>query len=137
MIMLSRLMKCIDGIDAETGTAGAIDWNLIPQWAEGSMQEPTALRIANQNQFYGEQQLNRLQFAMMLAKSLGIEQSNITEEIEVFMDQTEIDSEHLGYILALRNLGIVTGDGGDFYQTRLVTRSEVAVMMNRVLDILE
>jgi hypothetical protein len=101
------------------------------------MQEATALRIASQSQFYGEQQLNRLQFAVMLAKSLGIEQAAVPEGTMVFQDQGGIPAGDLGYVLALKNMGIVAGDNGSFYPERLVTRAEAAVMLRNVINVLE
>lgn len=110
--MMNRLLQCIAGIDAGAGTA-------------------------NQSQVSGEQQLNRLQFAVTLAKGLGIEQAAVPEDTIVFQDQTGITTADLGYILALKNLGLVAGDNGNFYPSRLVTRAEAAVMLTRVLNVLD
>ncbi len=137
VIMMSRLMNCIVGNEAGTGTAGDINWDVVPLWARETMRETTALRIASQCQYYGEQQLNRLQFAVMLAKSLGIEQATVPEGTIVFQDQNGIPAADLGYVQALKNLGIVAGDNENFCPTRLVTRAEAAVMLTRVLDVLE
>jgi hypothetical protein len=137
VLMMSRLANCIAGIDPGTGTAGDIDWNVVPLWARERMQESTALRIASQSQFYGEQQQNRLQFTVMLAKSLGIEQATVPEGTMVFQDQSGIPAGDLGYVLALKNMRIVAGDNGSFYPERLVTRAEAAVLLVKTINVLE
>ena len=136
VLMMSRMANCIAGIEPGTGTAGDIDWNVVPLWARERLQDPTALRIASQSQFYGEQQLNRLQFAVMLAKSLGIEPAVVPEDM-AFQDQGGIPAGDLGYVLALKNMGIVAGDNGSFYPERLVTRAEAAVMLRKAMNVLE
>ncbi len=137
VLMMSRLANCLAGIDAGAGTAGDIDRDAVPLWAREMMQEATALRIASQSQLYGEQQLNRLQFAVMLAKSLGIEQAAVPEGAMVFQDQSGIPAGDLGYVLALKNMGIVAGDNGSFYPERLLTRAEAAVLLRNVINVLE
>jgi hypothetical protein len=137
VIMVSRMIKCIEGIDAEEISELDINWDNTPMWAREQMKEPAALRIANQNQFYGDQQLNRIQFMVMLAKSLGLEPVTAPEETNVFNDIMEISESDLGYFLAVQKLGIINGDSGSFYPNRLVTRAEVVVMLTRVLNVLE
>lgn len=137
VLMMSRLMNSLGGIDAGAETPGNIDWDTVPLWARESIREATALRIASRSNLYGEQQLNRLQFAVMLAKSLGIEQADVPEGTEVFHDQAGVPAGDLCYILALKNLGIISGENGNFYPERLVTRAEAAVMLTKALNLLE
>lgn len=135
--MASRLMNCLQG-DSSTETAeNSIDWNLVPEWARVRLQEKTALRIAAQSQCYGEKELNRLQFAVMLTKAAGIDPVDVSADTVVFQDQNEIPAEDLGYIEALRTLGIIQGSNGYFYADQTVTRAEAAVMLTRMLEIFE
>jgi inhibitor of cysteine peptidase len=100
------------------------------------MQEETALRIAKESQLYGVKQVNRLQFAVMLAKALRLQPATILQGAMIFQDQDSISATNMGYILTLKKLNIVVGDNGNFYPDRLVTRAEAAVMLSKVLNIL-
>jgi hypothetical protein len=135
ILMVSRLMNCLTG-EEDTGTEeNSMDWNLVPEWARKQLQDETALSIAAQSQCYGEPKLNRLQFACMLAKAAGIEPANISADAVAFEDQSEIPAEDLGYIEALRTLGMIQGSDSCFYANRTVTRAEAAVMLTRMLEI--
>ena len=137
ILMVSRLMNCLNG-EESTGTAeNSIDSNLVPEWARARLQEKTALRIAAQSQCYGEQKLNRLQFAVMLTQAAGIEPVDVSADTVAFQDQNEIPAEELGYIEALRTLGIIQGSNGYFYADKTVTRAEAAAMLTRMLEIFE
>jgi hypothetical protein len=137
IVMMSRLMERLSGIDPGTVAAGQVDWESVPLWARERLQEAVALRIAVQSQFYGESRLNRLQFAVMLAKALGIEPTTVPEGTVDFLDQDELTASELGYIHALRTLGLIVGNQGYFYPAQAVTRAEAASMLTRVLDMLE
>jgi predicted secreted protein len=136
IIMTSGLLKCVTGINYGTAATGTINWELIPLWARKIMQEETALRIAKESQLYGVKQVNRLQFAVMLAKALRLQPATILQGAMIFQDQDSISATNMGYILTLKKLNIVVGDNGNFYPDRLVTRAEAAVMLSKVLNIL-
>lgn len=136
IVMMSRLMERLSGIDPGAGTTDDVDWDRVPLWARERLQEAVALRIAVQSQFYGESRLNRLQFAVMLAKALGIEPADIPEGTVDFLDQDEMTPSDLAYIHALRTLGLIVGNQGNFYPAQEVTRAEAACMLTRVLDML-
>ncbi|MPM04824.1 hypothetical protein SDC9_51105 [bioreactor metagenome] len=137
VLMMSRLMNCLNVEESQADPETSIDLNLVPEWAREQIQEESALRIAAQSQCYGEAQLNRLQFAVMLAKALGVEPEEVTEDTVVFLDQSEIPQEDLGYISALRTLGIIQGTDGCFCADQTVTRAEAAAMLTRILEALE
>jgi len=136
-LMIANMMNCISGINAGAGSMGQINWDIVPIWARERMKETTTLHVAAQNQLYGEQNLNRLNFAVMLAKCVGLEPVTASPGVLEFLDQDKIPSADLGYILALRNYGILAGDNGSFCSPRMVSRAEAAVMLTKVLDILE
>ncbi|MEA5038614.1 MAG: S-layer homology domain-containing protein [Clostridiaceae bacterium] len=137
VLMMSRLMNCLNTEDASEVQESDIDWQLVPVWAKEQMQEEVALRIAAQSQCYGEGQLNRLQFAIMLAKAIGIEPTEVPADTTVFLDQADISAEDLGYIAELRILGILQGSNGCFCADQAVTRAEAAAMLTRILEILQ
>lgn len=137
VLMTSSLVKCISGLNVETPAGSAINWDKVPEWARERLQEATVMRIAVQSQLYGQEQLNRLQFAVMLAKSLGLEPAALSEGEQAFADQNQISAENLGYVLALKNQGIIAGENGYFYPNRIMTRAEVAAMLIRVLNNIE
>lgn len=137
IVMISRLMERLSGIAAGTGSLDDVDWERVPLWARERLQEAVALRIAVQSQLYGESKLNRLQFAVMLAKALGIEPSDIPEGTVDFLDQDAISASELEYLHALRTLGLIVGNQGYFYPGQAVTRAEATCMLDRVFDILE
>ncbi len=136
VIMMNRMINCLAGELPGTGSSDDVDWNQVPLWAREQMMEAGALRIASQSQFYGEEQLNRLQFAVMLAKALGVA-TEVPEGTEVFLDQDSIPTGDLQYVYALRILGVVIGNDGNFHPEHMVTRAEAATMLSRVLETLE
>ncbi|HPE16557.1 MAG TPA: S-layer homology domain-containing protein [Oscillospiraceae bacterium] len=142
VLMMARMMNCIAGDDTETETgteaeAEAVDWDAVPVWAREQMGEAAALHIAAQSQNYGEQPLSRLQFAVMLARTLGLDPTDISADTLVFLDQDEIPESDLGYVQALKTLGIIEGIDGCFCGELTVTRAQAAVMLGRVLETLE
>jgi hypothetical protein len=137
VLMMSRLRNCLDTEDDADASEEEIDWSLVPAWAGEMLREESALRIAAQSQNYGEEQLNRLQFAVMLAKAMGFEAEEVSEDTVVFLDQSEIPAEDLGFVAALRTLGIIEGEDGCFCAGRVVTRAEAAAMLMRILELVE
>lgn len=137
IFMMSRMMNCLDGEESGSGTADDIDWSKIPEWAKAGIQEASALRIATQSRFYGESTLNRLQFAIMLSKAMELQPIEVPDSALTFLDQDTIPSENLGSIHALRVLGIINGNNGNFYPNQTVTRAEAAAMLSRIFDTLE
>lgn len=137
VLMMSRMMNGISGDEELPVSDETINWEQVPQWAREQLQEETALRIAAQSQCYGEGQMNRLRFAVMLAQALGLEPEELIQDTVVFTDQDEIPGEELGYIARLRTLGIIEGCDGAFCPGQAVTRAEAAAMLTRVMDLLE
>lgn len=135
--MMTRLMNCLEGIDAGNITPGAVDWEGMPEWAKSQLQERNALRVMVQTPYYNEAQLNRYQFAIMLAKALGIEPADVPAGTVVFLDQEAIPAEYLGTLHTLRTVGVIMGNNGNFYPEQKVTRAEAAAMLVRIADILD
>lgn len=137
IIMVSRMINCTNNTEDTTANDTEIDLNAVPVWAREMIQEQTVSRIAAQSQLYGEEQLNRLQFAVMLAKALKLEPTLNTGENVIFLDQGNIPADDLGYINSLRILGIVEGSDGNFNPDKQVSRAEAASMLMRIVDSLE
>lgn len=137
IIMVSRMINCMNNNEESTANKAEIDLNAVPVWAREMIQEQTASRIAAQSRVYGEGQLSRLQFTVMLAKALKLEPTLNSGENVIFLDQENIPADDLGYINSLRILGIVEGSGGNFNPDKQVSRAEAASMLMRIVDSLE
>jgi hypothetical protein len=109
----------------------------MPEWAKAQLQERNALRIMAQTSYFDEAQLDRHQFALMLARALGIDGADVPAGTVVFLDQDAIPAEDLGTIHALRTMGVIMGNNGNFYPEQKVTRAEAAAMLVRIAEILD
>jgi len=137
ILMLTRMMNTVaEGMPGEPDPDD-VDWDKVPEWARDQMREGFALVIASQSHMYGEGQLNRLQFAVMMAKVMGLEAGMPPEDTVVFLDDEGIPPAELGYIYRLRALGIIQGNEGNFMPQKRLTRAEAAAMMNRVMMMLK
>ncbi|WP_422485465.1 protease inhibitor I42 family protein [Gudongella sp. DL1XJH-153] len=137
ILMLTRMMNAVaTGMPGEPDPED-VDWDRVPEWARDQLREGIALTIATQSHLYGESQLNRLQFAVMMAKAMGIEAGMPPVDTVVFLDDEGIPPAELGYIYRLRALGIIQGNEGNFMPQKRLTRAEAAAMMNRVMMMLK
>lgn len=108
----------------------------VPKWAESKAKVASQLRIVNMNRFHSTVQASRAQTAVMLAKALNLDPVDTTEVS--FSDSVLISSEDLGYILALKEAGIIFGSpDGKFNPNKNVTRAEIAAMLDRTIDTVE
>lgn len=139
LLMMTRMMQALEGIQTQAGPHEDIDWTGVPEWAKVQLQEQHALRLMEQTNYYLNEEMNRHQAAVMLAKGLAIEPVEVPVGAQLqFQDQNNIPAEDLGYVLALRNLGIVDGfPDGNFHPGEPVTRAQINVMIVRVLEILQ
>lgn len=136
LLITTRLMNCLSGIDAGNTTPGAVDWNGVPDWAQTQLQDKSALRLMSQTNYYQDANMNRLHIAVMLAKGLDLEPVDVNAETALkFQDQNGIPAEDLGYVLAMQRMGIINGyPDGTFRPYGKVTRAEFATMMGTILD---
>lgn len=139
VLMLSGVLRGLDGIEPYYALDMDIDWQQIPVWAREALKDQSALRIMNQSQNYGSLSLNRHQFAVMLAKALEIQQSVGPDygPGPLFSDLSQVPADGRGYIQALKNLGLVEGDQDRFEPFRLITRAEAVVMLMNVIHTLD
>lgn len=135
-LMLARMIRNMTGEPAGIDGPGQIDWSKVPEWAKEGFRDPVMMRIASQSEFYGESQLNRLQFAVMLARALGLQDGELPPEVVDFIDQDDIPKEYAMYLHSLRLMGVIEGFQGRFEATRTVNRAEAAAMMIRVMNML-
>lgn len=133
VLLLARLAKQLTNWEIKDYKADNLDFTLIPNWAKIQMTEKIPLNIALQNQTYGREPLTRLQFALMLARTLGIDEDEISDEIVSFFDDSLIPDEVLSYIYRLRVLGILEGNNGFFMPQYRLTRGEAVAMMVRAM----
>lgn len=105
----------------------------VPDWAEESVQDAVYRGIVNPNRFHSQVQADRAQVAVELAKALEL---NPVETTDVpFTDGMLISPEDLGYIMALQQEGIIVGSpDGKFNPNSAITRAEMAVITERVIN---
>lgn len=139
LLITTRLMKSLSGIDVTNITPAALDWDGVPDWARAQLQDENALRLMSQTTYYHDAQMNRLHIAVMLAKGLELEPVDINEAASFkFQDQNGIPAEDLGYVLAMQRIGIINGyPDGTFRPNGNVTRAEFATMMDIILELVK
>lgn len=72
----------------------------------------------------------------MLAKALELEPVEVDEE--AFTDGIKISPEDVGYILALKEAGVVKGNpDGKFNPNSAITRAEMAAMLAQIVENVE
>ncbi|MFZ5634590.1 MAG: S-layer homology domain-containing protein [Bacillota bacterium] len=108
----------------------------VPGWAREKAKKAMALRIVNVNRFHSEVQATRAQAAVMLAKALGLQPADTSGV--TFSDSILISPEDLGYIIALKEAGVIKGTpDGKFNPNSAVTRAEIAAMLANMVDLVE
>ncbi len=123
-----------DENSTEDGTVTEDQVSDVPVWAKGKAMKAAGLKIINVNRFHSAVQATRAQAAVMLAKALGL--TPATEGS--FVDVGNMTAEDLGYILALKNAGIVKGTpDGKFNPNSSVTRAEMAAMLSAIVTVVE
>ena len=94
------------------------------------------MKLININRFHSEVQANRAQVAVMLAKALELEPVEVDEK--AFTDSLKISPEDIGYILALKEAGVIKGNpDGKFNPNSAITRAEMAAMLAKVVENIE
>ncbi|MDK2820983.1 MAG: hypothetical protein PWP31_948 [Clostridia bacterium] len=110
----------------------------VPDWAKDAARRAHALKIINLNRFHSHVQATRAQAAVMLAKALGMQPVEIDTSDITFSDAILISPEDVGYILALKEAGIIKGTpDGKFNPNSTITRAEIAAMLSRIVDAIE
>lgn len=108
----------------------------VPAWARNQARKASMMKIININRFHSEIQASRAQVAVMLAKALELEPVEVDEN--AFTDSLKISSEDVGYILALKEAGVINGTpDGKFNPNSAITRAEMATMLAKVLENVE
>jgi hypothetical protein len=114
----------------------AEDVPAVPAWAVNQARKASLGKIININRFHSEVQASRAQAAVMLAKALQLEP--VTTDENAFTYTILISPEDLGYILALKEAGIISGTPDHkFNPNSSVTRAEMAVMLANIADNIE
>ena len=108
----------------------------VPAWARNQARKASMMKIININRFHSEVQASRAQVAVMLAKALELEPVEVDEK--AFTDNLKISPEDVGYIIALKNAGVIKGTpDGKFNPNSAITRAEMAAMLAKVLENVE
>lgn len=108
----------------------------VPAWARNQARKANMMKIININRFHSEVQASRAQVAVMLSKALELEPVEVDEK--AFTDSLKISPEDIGYILALKEAGIISGTpDGKFNPNSAITRAQLAAMLAKVVDNVE
>lgn len=107
----------------------------VPVWARNQARKALG-KIININRFHSHVQASRAQVAVMLGKALELEPIEVDEN--AFTDSLLISPEDIGYILALKEAGVITGTPDNkFNPNKAITRAEIATMLANVVDSIE
>ncbi|SFG63142.1 S-layer homology domain-containing protein [Desulfotomaculum arcticum] len=137
--MIALLMRLVDADnnddEDENSVSDAIyseKLNQIPGWARESVAKAVKLNIMNLNRFHSDQQASRAQTCVAFAKALHLDPIN---NVDVnFADNSLIEKDDLGYILAMYQAGYIKGAPGNYFLPENgITRAEMAVIMERIL----
>ena len=108
----------------------------VPSWARNQARKASTAGIININRFHSEVQASRAQTAVMLAKALELEPVEVDED--AFTDSLKITPEDIGYIMALKEAGIINGTpDGKFNPNSAITRAEIAAMLAKIAENIE
>ncbi len=114
-------------IVGEEGNDEEIETESAPAWAKESFKQAKALGI-NLNRFHSQVQASRVDCAVALAQALGINPA-LNGEVP-FTDVGYLSGENLGYLVALHELGVISGTpDGKFNPNSNITRAQIAAMM--------
>jgi len=131
---LSLVMRVIaDAADVTIEDADEDDLSAIPEWVRNDCRKAAYKGIIKLNRFHAGVQASRAETAVMIAKALGLEPVDTSNM--PFKDGILISKEDVGYILALYEEGILSGDpNGNFNPNSAITRAQMASMLQRLLD---
>lgn len=105
----------------------------IPAWVRGDADKAAKKGIIKLNRFHSAVQASRAQTAVMIAKALELEPVDTSNM--PFKDGILLSKEDVGYILALYEEGIISGNpNGNFNPNSAITRAEMASILQRLLD---
>lgn len=95
------------------------------------LHEQGIMKGVSTDRFAPDQQISRKHFAVVLAKTLGIQP--LFPDQPTFIDLDRTQSEY-GYVEALVKLGLLTGTGESKYNgDQVITRQDAAVILYRAL----
>ncbi|MEC0091003.1 S-layer homology domain-containing protein [Paenibacillus macquariensis] len=106
-------------------------------WGSSSIERLAGMNVIrgyDDSLFHPNAQVTRVQFASMLAKSMGLDTSN---EVQKFTDASQIPTWAQADVAALVQAGFINGysgiDGITFKPNQVITRAEMATMLGKVL----
>lgn len=101
-------------------------------WAEDYILKFYENGILSEDEYiYPDAYINRAQFVNLAAKRLQL------EKIQDYVEFTDVleDNKYFDSIKLANEMGIVSGDGGKFNPSKIVTRQEMFVMISRALKL--
>ena len=136
-VMLSRALK----LEAKSQTASFADSNTVPVWARpyvAVLAEQSLISGYEDNTFRPNRQMNQVEIVVMLVRSLKLPLQPVAEL--TFDDASDIPAWARPSIAAAVTAGIIDNaeDGSKrFDPKRAVTRAELVVLVNRMMDYLD
>lgn len=104
----------------------------VPGWAKKSVQKAVYKGAVNINRFHSHKQCERVEAAVIIAKYMGLAPAD-TSALP-FKDGILLSPEDAGYVMALYNEGIISGNpDGKFNPNCSITRAEMAVMVSKII----
>lgn len=129
VIALATKLADEEQIEADGEEATEQELQDVPAWVRGSVQ----FAAININRFHSNVQASRAQTAVWIAKAIGLQPVDIGDM--PFKDGILISPEDAGYILALYQEGIIKGTpDGKFNPNNCITRAEIAIIMEKILE---
>ncbi|WP_020620596.1 S-layer homology domain-containing protein [Paenibacillus daejeonensis] len=131
--------------EPETGEPGEEEPPTVPEvsftdverhWAFGDIQRAVSLGLVNgyeDGTFRPDQRISRAEFAVLVSRALQLEEA---ADIPSFKDWGNVPAWARAAIASAASTGIIGGyEDGTFRSDRLITRSELVVMISRVLQL--
>lgn len=111
------------------------DAGQISSWAYDVIQEATNLGIVEgyNGKIYPKTEITRAEFVKLMVNIIGLDLES--GKTSVFQDVKKEDWFY-SYVTTAYSIGMIAGyDDGNFYPNKTITREEMAVILDRVLDI--
>lgn len=116
--------------DTQPTTEAEIFADMESHWAADTvkaMYELNIIRGFEDGNFKPEQNVTRAEFAKMVAMLLRLEENNGNS-----FEDVSTESWYAPYVFMVSGIGIIYGDGKNFYPENNITREDAAVILDRV-----
>ena len=141
-VIIARMLEARQGDDRDIedddqDSDDDVGLSDVPAWAKYAVSKGFQKQYLNRMRFHSQVQCDRLTACVAIAKALDLEP--ITDfSYNPFKDRGLISDEDFGYLLALYRAGYINGyPDGNFNPNRLLTRAQIAIIIDKLLDDME